>query len=192
MDLKQFKLQTVYTADCRWAQLEREIESREGDMDSAANSGDSKESETDVGQNPSFGSSLGWQLSTVGRLIRGEAEAALGTFGLRNQHFAVLLILGAGGTAPQGEVARRAFTDKSTMVAIVDHLEQLGLVERRRNPKNRRSQELILTDKGSSVLVQAQHAVAEVEERFLAPLSDQERQRLHLMLGRLLAAQGFA
>lgn len=136
--------------------------------------------------------STGWRLSMAGRLVRGEAEKALAAFGLRNRHFGVLLVLAAIGSAPQGEVARRAMMDKSTMVAVVDDLEALKLVERRRNHANRRAYELVLTTAGQETLTEARARVAEVEARALAPLDDAERAALHHALGRLLAASGLA
>ena len=46
-----------------------------------------------------------------------------------------MVVLAEEGPDPQQTVGERIEIDKSTMVVVVDELEELGLVERRRNPK---------------------------------------------------------
>ena len=74
------------------------------------------------------------------------------------------------------------------MVAVVDKLENDGLVVRRRNPLDRRAYALEITDKGRRVLGQADELVSKVEHDFLAPLSAVERRALVDLLQRLLGA----
>jgi len=68
----------------------------------------------------------------------------------------------------------------------VDGLERKGLVERRRNPDDRRAYSLHATAKGRRVLAQAGEAVKRAEDEFLAPIPARDRRRLKELLRRLL------
>ena len=78
----------------------------------------------------------------------------------------------------------------SRMVALVDGLEEKGLVKRRRNPVDRRNYELSLTDQGRVLMEQIRQMATEHEEEFCAPLNKEERAQLSEFLMRLGAAQG--
>jgi DNA-binding MarR family transcriptional regulator len=78
----------------------------------------------------------------------------------------------------------------SRLVALVDGLQDRGLVERRRNPDDRRHHALYLTDTGEG----AMHALTEVsaahEAAITAPLSAAERAELDVLLAKLAEAHG--
>jgi len=69
-------------------------------------------------------------------------------------------------------------------------LEQRGLVERRRNPADRRSYALYLTDQGRAKLREAQEASAGHAGQVGVSLTDEERARLTTLLRRLADEQG--
>lgn len=50
------------------------------------------------------------------------------------------------------EISRMLFTDPSTLVPVVDTLEERGLVERRKDPADRRRVPLYLTDSGRQLV----------------------------------------
>ncbi|NES14371.1 MarR family transcriptional regulator [Micromonospora sp. PPF5-17] len=69
--------------------------------------------------------------------------------GLTTAGMRVLMILHrAEGDSTHREVAERCFVRPATLTGIVDTLERDGFVERRRDPNDRRSIQLTLTDKG--------------------------------------------
>ncbi len=74
------------------------------------------------------------------------------------------------------------------MVATVDALEAGGLVERRRDPEDRRAYALHTTAHGRRVLAQAAEAVPRAERAFLASLPASDRPRLKEMLRAVLVA----
>ncbi len=76
------------------------------------------------------------------------------------------------------------------MVFLVDELEQRGLVERRRNPADRRSYALYLTDQGRAKLREAQQASARHAGQVGASLTAAERRQLTDLLRRLADEQG--
>jgi DNA-binding MarR family transcriptional regulator len=125
-------------------------------------------------------------LSMLGRRCREAAERALTPLGIKPHHYGVLVVLEVASAAPQHAVGKRLGIDKSTMTVVGDHLEGLGLVERRRNPQNRRAYELMLTDAGREVLARAEPLLATAQEELLGPLDAAERAQLHALLVRLL------
>jgi DNA-binding MarR family transcriptional regulator len=58
-------------------------------------------------------------------------------------------------------------------------------VERRRDPDDRRRHLVRLTPGGTRMLQRLRILAREIEDRFLAPLSDEERETLHALLLRL-------
>jgi MarR family transcriptional regulator, lower aerobic nicotinate degradation pathway regulator len=130
---------------------------------------------------------VGFLLSALGRLSRDATEQALESLGIRPHHYGVLVVLDEGGPAPQRIVGEALGIDKSTMVVVVDHLEERGLVERHRNPENRRAYRLTLTGAGRKLLLEADPLVRRVEEDVMAPLDDAQRRQLHGLLLSLLS-----
>ena len=67
------------------------------------------------------------------------AQRALASFGLSPKGFGALAVLAAEGPLSQQRLAARQGIDRTTMVAVVDELERVGAVERRRDPDDRRA-----------------------------------------------------
>ena len=114
---------------------------------------------------------------------------ALAPLGLGVKAVGAMTVLEAEGPLSQRRLAERQGIDRTTMVAVVDELERLGAVERRRDPGDRRANALRLTATGKRLLARARTAVAAAEEAFLAPLPEPERQRLRAAL-RVLVESG--
>lgn len=110
-------------------------------------------------------------------------EARVGLTGL---HFGALTIVAEGGPMSQQELGCSIGKDRTTIVAIVDDLEGEGLVERRRNPDDRRAYALEVTAKGHDWLMRARPALVEAEGRLLADLDPSEREVLAELLRRAL------
>ncbi len=122
----------------------------------------------------------------MGAFSQSELSRALEPVGIKPRGYGVLVVLAEEGPAPQRTVGERLGIDKNTMVVIVDELEEPGLVQRRRNPQDRRAYELTLTDAGHEALLEVESVVEGVEELVLAPLDEEGRQQLHESLLRLL------
>jgi DNA-binding MarR family transcriptional regulator len=114
---------------------------------------------------------------------------ALAPLGLSVKAVGAMTVLEAEGPLSQRRLAERQGIDRTTMVAVVDELERLGAVERRRDPGDRRANALRLTASGRRLLARARTAVAGAEEAFLAPLPEPEQRRLRAAL-RLLVESG--
>jgi DNA-binding MarR family transcriptional regulator len=75
------------------------------------------------------------------------------------------------------------------MVALVDHLEASGLLERRPDPEDRRVRGLHLTRKGRGALDRAGKIAIDYETRLCAGIDREERELLIDLLQKLQATQ---
>ncbi len=128
----------------------------------------------------------GFLMSKVSQLAREGFERALEPMGLKARHYGVLTALASEGPHAQRDLGEKLAIDRTTMVGLVDELEGLGLVERRRDPKDRRRYDLVLTDDGKRTTSEAEAVAARVQDSVLAPLDDAQRHLMHEMLASLL------
>lgn len=113
---------------------------------------------------------LGYLLKHTQLALTAAVARALEPFGLDGRELAVLAVLAAEYPLSQLAAAERLGVDRTTMVALVDVLEDKGFVERRRSPEDRRKNIVELTEAGRDTLEKAERARGEVEREFLAPL----------------------
>jgi DNA-binding MarR family transcriptional regulator len=130
---------------------------------------------------------LGYLLKHAQRRLAEQSAVALAPFGIDGHELAVLVVLAAGEPLSQADAAGRLGVDRTTMVALIDTLEDRGLVERRRSREDRRKNIVELTAAGHDCLDRAERARLETERRFLAPLGATEADRLMRALRTLLA-----
>ena len=104
-------------------------------------------------------------------------------------HPRLLVVLRAIDEGPisQGELGARLDLGRTTMVGIVDALEARRLVERRRDPADRRAYQLVVTPAGAEALARFGPVLRQCEGEILGRLSTDERARLNELLRRLLA-----
>jgi DNA-binding MarR family transcriptional regulator len=76
------------------------------------------------------------------------------------------------------------------MVAIIDELEERGLIERRPHPGDRRVRALFLTPKGRRVLEEGRKIAMAHEQKLTEGLTKKESQELIALLKKLADSQG--
>jgi DNA-binding MarR family transcriptional regulator len=130
--------------------------------------------------------STGYVLSKAAQRAVETFEAALRPLGIRSRHYGVLTLLVEDGPLSQQVLGERLRVDRTTMVAVVDDLERLGLAERRRDPADRRAYAIHPKPAGEETLTRARTLLAEAEEAIFAPLSAAERRQLRDLLVRLV------
>ena len=135
-----------------------------------------------AGPPPELAGRLGYLLKHAQLGLAALTAAALEPFGLTGRELAVLTVLASGEPASQQEAAQRLGVDRTTMVDLIDVLEDKGLVRRRADTGDRRRNVVELTETGHSRLHQAGQAAQEAEQGFLAPLSRKDAQRLKAAL----------
>jgi DNA-binding MarR family transcriptional regulator len=125
---------------------------------------------------------LGYLLTKAAQRYSACLEQALAGQGLTPRRFALMLALEGGGPRSQQSLGELLRIDRTTMVAVIDELEERGLVERRRDPRDRRVWAVHLTEGGRDALEAGRRHAVEVEEALLAPFADLDRERLRDML----------
>jgi len=129
-------------------------------------------------------------LARVGRTQSVRFAERVQSIGLRPKHFAVLNAISLADGASQQEIGDRMGLDPSGLVGAIDELEKMGLVERRRDPADRRRYVLGLSDEGTATLRRGRRVVTESARELLAPLDDDEVDTLVDLLARVAASEG--
>ena len=127
-------------------------------------------------------------LARVGRTQSVRFAERVQSIGLRPKHFAVLNAISLADGASQQEIGGRMGLDPSGLVGAIDELERMGLVERRRDPADRRRYVLGLSDEGTATLRRGRRVVAESARELLAALDDDEVDTLVDLLARVAAS----
>jgi MarR family transcriptional regulator, lower aerobic nicotinate degradation pathway regulator len=127
-------------------------------------------------------------LKRLGFIAKEQAMGAYEVTGLGPYHHAVLIALDENSHETQGAIADALGYDRGQLVGLLDELEEQGLVERKRDPSDRRRHIVRLTPEGKRTLTRLRALARRIEDDFLAPLDQAQRGQLHALL-LLLAEQ---
>ena len=141
--------------------------------------------EIELGPLSSF---VGYALRRAQVAVFEDFYTTLSELGLRPAQFSVLMVIHQNAGSKQSEVARGLGIQTPNFVAIIDALEERGLVERAQDSRDRRSYSLHLTTKGKTLLSDARARQAEHERRMVAKLGERGRDQLLTLLAKLATA----
>ena len=127
-------------------------------------------------------------INHLARVARRRSEVALEPTGLRPRHVVALTILREGGAMTQGALGEALRLDPTNLVGLLNELEEASLLERRRDPLDRRRHIVELSETGARAIARAERELASVQDEVLAHLDEDERATLHGLL--LRAAEG--
>lgn len=119
-------------------------------------------------------------------------RSRMSELGLDPRHVVLLRLVGAEEGRSQLALGKQMRLPPSRMVAFVDELEDLGLLERRPNPVDRRMRALYLTDKGRQTLQVVMEVSAAHERDLTKGLSRKEVAELTRLLNRMAGEQGLS
>jgi DNA-binding MarR family transcriptional regulator len=127
-------------------------------------------------------SSTSHLLKRLGWVIKERSAGAFQSTGLSPYHYAVLALLDEEPRETQAMIADALGYDRSHLVGLLDELEDRGLIERQRDPADRRRHLVTLTSDGRTALNKLRSVVKSIEDDFLAPLDAEQREALHTLL----------
>ncbi len=82
---------------------------------------------------------------------------------------------------------RALWLDPNNCVLLLNEIEDIGLVERRRDPADRRRHVVDITDEGRIALEHGERAQETIGDELLSALSDEERATLRSLLSRVVS-----
>ena len=129
--------------------------------------------------------SYGFLLGKALQQMEHKFAEGLVPFNINSRQYGVLLFIEENPYSSQKDISENLQIDRTTMVSHIDHLETLRFVERTKNPNDRRSYSLLITEKGKEVLNSRWEFLTDVESEVLTPLNQQERQLLKDFLIRI-------
>jgi MarR family transcriptional regulator, temperature-dependent positive regulator of motility len=133
---------------------------------------------------PSSGS-IALLIQLTRRVYRRASEDVLG---MKLKAYMVLLNL-REGALPQADLCASMQMDANNTVLLLNYLEDLGFVERRRDPADRRRHIVGTTEAGLEALERAERAMESLEEAVFGAMSAEDREALRGLLERAVTAE---
>jgi len=133
--------------------------------------------------------SVGFLISQLGFFSSRGFMEALAPAGIDPREFLLMRFVATSEGQSQQALSERLSVPASRMVALVDRLEEAGLIERRPDPGDRRVRGLHLTRKGRGVLERAGKIAIDYETRLCAGINREEREQLIDLLQKLQVSQ---
>jgi DNA-binding MarR family transcriptional regulator len=128
-------------------------------------------------------------LAQLGAHAASAFAARLAPLDLRPPEAGVLRRLARSPGESQRALADALGMHAPRLVALIDDLEARGLVERRRDPRDRRNYAISLTDAGHQTMGQISAVAKRHEQAMTAALGDEERAQLASLLRRIAVEQ---
>jgi DNA-binding MarR family transcriptional regulator len=137
--------------------------------------------------------SLGPLAGIVGYHIAQASVATVATFehhvgkpfGLRKVEFSLLMLLLANGPLAPKQLGATLSLTAPTLTSLLDRLQERRLLRREPNPRDGRSQHIVLTDQGQRLAHDAAAAAGPMERQLLERLTRAEHAMLIELLSRL-------
>jgi DNA-binding MarR family transcriptional regulator len=125
-------------------------------------------------------------LKRLGFAVKERSYGAFEETGLSPYQHAVLALLDEDPRETQATIADALGYDRSHLVGVLDELEERGLIERRRDPADRRRHLVSMTADGRAALKRLRAVVERIDDEFLAPLDAEQRETLQALLVQLV------
>ncbi|MEU8660407.1 MarR family winged helix-turn-helix transcriptional regulator, partial [Actinoplanes philippinensis] len=135
---------------------------------------------------PELTAAVGAQLRTQSSLAVVLHQAIAERFGLGPSDLKCLDLAAREPDLTAGRIAEVTGMSTSAVTALLDRLENRGLIERRRDPGDRRRVFVHLTGRHHEQLAEAFAPLTELTTRTLADYTDAELELLHGFLGKLI------
>lgn len=118
------------------------------------------------------------------------ANQMLAQIGLDARQAGILTMVTELKPMTQKDLGDALGVDRTTMVALLDDLEERGYVRRQRHPGDRRAFLIQPTEAGHRAKDAAIRVLDQQEDLFLGPLATDQREQLALLLKQLMSKPG--
>ena len=129
--------------------------------------------------------STSYLLKKMGFRLKERTLQAYESTGLSPYDHGVLALLDEQPVETQAVIADALGYDRSHLVGLLDDLEARELIERRRDPADRRRHLVTLTPAGKDAVTRLRAVAKQLDDEFFEPLSGEERHELFVLLSRL-------
>ena len=128
-------------------------------------------------------------LGRLGYSVKTQVMEEFEQAGFSAYAYSVLAVLEEGSTETQATIADTLKIDRSQLVGVLDELEERSFIERQRDPNDRRRHLVSATTAGKRQLASFRKVAERLEDEILAPLDEDERETLRLLLLRVAGAR---
>ena len=133
---------------------------------------------------------IGFNLRCAQVAVFQDFKRSVGATEISPPQFGALVLIEANPGLSQSAIAAALRFDRSTLVQIIDRLEQRALVVREVSALDRRSHALRLTEAGARQLAELKRLVADHEEQITGRLDAGEKRTLVALLRRIYQPDG--
>ncbi|WP_206376824.1 MarR family winged helix-turn-helix transcriptional regulator [Sphingomonas sp. G-3-2-10] len=130
---------------------------------------------------------LGFVLKDLSHVMRRAFDARARAIGVTRAQWQTLFVLSRNEGSNQGTLAELLDVEPITLCRMVDRLEEAGLVERRRDPADRRAWLIYLTPASHPMVAQLRELGDALNEEALDGIDDAEREQLTATLAKVRA-----
>ena len=129
--------------------------------------------------------SLGFLISDVSRLMRKRFDERARSVGATRAQWKALVTIDRNEGINQGALADLLEVEPITLCRMIDRLEESGMVERRRDPADRRAWQIFLTQAAQPVIAKLHGLADDLFEGALDGLAAPDRDALTASLNRI-------
>lgn len=139
---------------------------------------------------PTAETDIGWALGVLLRTYRDVVTPALGDFPCGPRGYQTMREVIQGDHPSQLALANHLGIDRTVMTYLIDDLVEIGWVERRTNPADRRQRQVVATELGRKAVADLCEKVAQAECAVLEGLDASEQVTFRRLLGKAASVRG--
>jgi len=106
-----------------------------------------------------LGNQVCFRIYTASRLIIQAYTPILTKLGITYPQYLVLMVLWEQDAQPVNDIAHRLLLETNTVTPLLQRMEKLGIISRRKGEKDKRQQIVSLTEKGKAMEQQAYETI---------------------------------
>lgn len=130
---------------------------------------------------------MGYRIKLLSQLLSRAFSERLEPFGLTPFHWLVLCCLWIEDGLPTSSIGDKLQQVGGTLTGVLDRMEERQLIRRERDPKDRRIWRIWLTDAGKELENVLPPIAAELREKILHGISEQDREKMSQLIDRAIA-----